>query len=95
LISARNEPKDASDLHRQRISPKGNRCHLLIDATHRPSNGAQRPALSAYHGDRLRAAVAAVDPEAVAAGFPGNLVKPLAPKRITRRDAIAWACISR
>ncbi len=93
----------------QHISPKGQRCHMLIDEHHRPANGA-RPTLCAYHADRLRAAVPAVDPEALAAElltdidsfttadevnlFLGNLAKQLARKRIARRDAIALAYIS-
>jgi len=93
----------------QHISPKGQRCHMLIDEHHRPANGA-RPTLCAYHADRLRAAVPAVDPEALAAElltdidsfttadevnlFLGNLVRQLARKRIARRDAIALAYIS-
>ena len=98
------------DSHCQHISPKGNRCHMLIDATHRPANGARRPTLCAYHADRLRASIPAVAPEALAAEllgdiddfstagsvnlFLGNLVKQLARKRIARRDAIALAYIS-
>ncbi len=98
------------DLHCQHISPKGNRCHMLIDQIHRPANGAARPMLCAYHADRLRASVPAVDPEVLAAEllgdidsfttadevnlFLGNLVKQLARKRIARRDAIALAYIS-
>jgi hypothetical protein len=93
------------DLHCQHISPKGNRCHMLIDQNHRPANGAARPRLCAYHADRLKAAVPVVDPEVLAAEllgdidsfttadevnlFLGNLVKQLARKRIARRDAIA------
>jgi hypothetical protein len=98
------------DSHCQHISPKGNRCHMLIDQNHRPANGAARPTLCAYHADRLRASVPPVDPEALAADllgdiddfstagsvnlFLGNLVKQLARKRIARRDAIALAYIS-
>src|SRR6266851_5892005 len=98
------------DSHCQHISPKGNRCHMLIDATHRPANGARRPTLCAYHADRLRASIPAVAPEALAAAllgdiddfstagsvnlFLGNLVKQLARKRIARRDAVALAYIS-
>ena len=98
------------DHHCQHISPKGNRCHMLIDQNHRPANGAKRPTLCAYHAGRLRATVPAVDPEALAtellgeiddfstAGsvnlFLGNLVKQLARKRIARRDAVALAYIS-
>jgi hypothetical protein len=94
----------------QHISPKGNRCHMLIDEHHHPANGAQRPTLCAYHADRLKAAVPVVDPEALAAElltdidsfttadevnfFLGNLVRQLARKRIARRDAIALAYIS-
>src|SRR5882762_10758807 len=98
------------DHHCQHISPKGNRCHMLIDANHRPTNGAARPTLCAYHTDRLRAAVPIVEPEILAAEllaeindfstarsvnfFLGNLAKQLARKRIARRDAIALAYIS-
>ncbi len=92
------------------LSPKGNRCHMLIDQNHRPVNGAQRPTLCAYHADRLKPSVPAVDPEVLAAElltdidsfttadevnlFLGNLVRQLARKRISRRDAIALAYIS-
>ncbi len=94
----------------QHVSPKGNRCHMLIDQNQRLANGVQRPTLCAYHADRLRAAVPAVDPEVLAAElltdidsfttadevnlFLGNLVRQLARKRIARRDAIALAYIS-
>jgi len=86
----------------QHISPKGNRCHMLIAANH--------STLCAYHADRLRASVPAIDPEVLAAEllsdihsfttadevnlFLGNLVRQLARKRIARRDAIALAYIS-
>jgi hypothetical protein len=99
-----------ADSHCQHISLKGQRCHMLIDNHHRPANGTQYPTLCAYHADRLRATVPAVDPEALAADllgeiddfstagsvnlFLGNLVKQLARKRIARRDAIALAYIS-
>jgi hypothetical protein len=98
------------DHHCQHISPKGNRCHMLIDQNHRGANGAARPTLCAYHADRLRATVPAVDPEVLADElltdinsfttadevnlFLGNLVRQLARKRIARRDAIALAYIS-
>ncbi len=61
------------DLHCQHISPKGNRCHMLIDQNHRPANGAARPMLCAYHADRLRASVPAVDPEVLAAELLGDI----------------------
>ena len=99
-----------ADHHCQHISPKGNRCHMLIDQNHRPANGASRPTLCAYHADRLRAPFPVVEPEALAAElladidsfttadevnlFLGNLVRQLARKRIARRDAIALAYIS-
>ncbi len=83
---------------------------MLIDASHRPMNGAARPTLCAYYTDRLRAAVPMVEPEILAAEllaeindfstarsvnfFLGNLAKQLARKRIARRDAIALAYIS-
>jgi len=89
---------------------RGQRCHMLVDANHRPANGARRPTLCAYHADRLKAAVPLVDPEVLAAEllddidsfttadevnlFLGNLVRQLARKRIARRDAIALAYIS-
>jgi len=96
--------------HCQHISPKGQRCHMLIDANHRPTNGTARPPLCAYHADRLRASVPIIDPEVLAAElltdidsfttadevnlFLGNLGRQLARKRISRRDAIALAYIS-
>ena len=99
-----------ADSRCQHISPKGNRCHMLIDQNHRPAKGASRPALCAYHANRLKATVPAVDPEVLAAElltdidsfttadevnlFLGNLVRQLARKRIARRDAIALAYIS-
>src|SRR5437660_12398915 len=86
---------------------RGQRCHMLIDTTHRLPNGVHRPTLCAYHADRLKASV---DPEVRAAelltdidSFPtaaevnlflGNLVRQLARNRIARRDAIALAYIS-
>ncbi len=89
---------------------RGQRCHMLIDQNHRPVNGAARSTLCAYHADRLRANIPAVDPEVLAAEllddinsfttadevnlFLGNLVRQLARKRIARRDAIALAYIS-
>jgi hypothetical protein len=98
------------DHHCQHISPKGQRCHMLIDEHHRPANGTARPALCAYHAERLKATVPVVDPEVLAAElltdidsfttadevnlFLGNLVRQLARKRIARRDAIALAYIS-
>jgi hypothetical protein len=93
----------------QHISPKGRRCHMLIDENHRPPNGTKRPALCAHHAARLKASLPVVDPEVLAAEllrdvdnfttadevniFLGNLVKQLARKRISRRDAIAMAYI--
>jgi hypothetical protein len=83
---------------------------MLVDQNHRIPNGAHGPTLCAYHSDRLRATVPAVDPEVLAAEllddinsfttadevnlFLGNLVRQLARKRIARRDAIALAYIS-
>jgi len=105
-----NSISPSIDSHCQHISPKGQRCHMLIDQNHRPSNGTARPALCAYHAERLRATVPIVDPEVLAAEllddinsfttadevnlFLGNLVRQLARKRIARRDAIALAYIS-
>src|SRR6266478_5406965 len=98
------------DSYCQHLSPKGQRCHMLIDQNHRPANGAQHPTLCAYHADRLRVGVPIVDPEVLAAElltdidsfttadevnlFLGNLVRQLARKRIARRDAIALAYMS-
>jgi hypothetical protein len=98
------------DSHCQHISPKGNRCHMLIDQNHRSADSAQRPTLCAYHAERLRVGIPVVDPEVLAAElltdidsfttadevnlFLGNLVRQLARKRIHRRDAIALAYIS-
>ena len=89
---------------------RGQRCHMLIDTTHRLANGAHRPTLCAYHVDHLKGSVPAVDPEVLAAElltdidsfttadevnlFLGDLVRQLARKRIARRDAIALAYIS-
>jgi hypothetical protein len=83
---------------------------MLIDRNQRLPNGAHRPTLCAYHANRLRAAVPAVDPEVLADElltdidsfttadevnlFLGNLVRQLARKRIARRDALALAYIS-
>jgi len=88
---------------------RGQRCHMLIDTTHRLANGAHRPTLCAYHVDHLKGSVPAVDPEVLDAElltdidsfttadevnlFLGNLVRQLARKRIARRDAIALAYI--
>src|SRR4029077_18486797 len=74
-----------------------------------PAN-APAATLCAYHANRLKATVPAVNPEILAAElltdidsfttadevnlFLGNLVRQLARKRITRRDAIALAYIS-
>src|SRR5437773_12112896 len=73
---------------------RGQRCHMLIDTTHRLANGAHRPTLCAYHVDHLKGSVPAVDPEVLAAElltdidsfttadevnlFLGNLVRQLA-----------------
>ncbi len=89
---------------------RGQRCHMLIDNHHRPPQESGRPTLCAYHADRLRATVPAVEPEVLAADllgdiddfstpgsvnlFLGNLLGQLARKRIARRDAIALAYIS-
>jgi hypothetical protein len=87
---------------------RGQRCNMLIDTNHRHGTGPAT--LCAFHADRLRAKVPLVDPEVLAAEllddinsfttadevnlFLGNLVRQLARKRITRRDAIALAYIS-
>src|SRR5438445_13295934 len=102
-------PKQHTDRQCQFENARGQRCHMLID-NHHPGNGTARPTLCAYHADRLRATVPAVEPEVLAADllgdindfstagsvnlFLGNLVKQLARKRIARRDAIALAYIS-
>jgi hypothetical protein len=94
----------------QHVSPEGRRCHMLVDHNQRLPNGMHLPTLCAYHADRLKATVPAVDPEVLAAElltdidsfttadevnlFLGNLVRQLARKRIARRDAIALAYIS-
>jgi hypothetical protein len=94
----------------QHVSPEGRRCHMLVDHNQRLPNGMHLPTLCAYHVDRLKATVPAVDPEVLAAElltdidsfttadevnlFLGNLVRQLARKRISRRDAIALAYIS-
>ena len=104
------KPSITIDHQCQHISPKGNRCHMLIDENHRSPQGTARPTLCAYHADRLKTTVPAVEPEALAADllgdiqdfstagsvnlFLGNLVKQLARKRIARRDAIALAYLS-
>ncbi len=102
-------PKQHTDRQCQFENARGQRCHMLID-NHHPGNGTARPTLCAYHADRLRATVPAVEPEVLAADllgdindfstagsvnlFLGNLVKQLARKRMARRDAIALAYIS-
>jgi hypothetical protein len=104
------KPSITIDNHCQHVSPKGNRCHMLIDENHRPANGAKRSTLCAYHANRLSVTAPPVEPEVLAADllgdiddfssaasvnlFLGNLVKQLARKRIARRDAIALAYIS-
>src|SRR5260370_13920901 len=91
-----------TDSQCQHVSPKGQRCHMLIDTTHRLAHGAQRPTLCAYHADRLRASAPVVDPHVLAAElldhinssttpdqvnlFLRNLVRHLAPNRIARPD---------
>ena len=81
---------------------------MLIDQNH-PADAAAAT-LCAYHANRLKATVPAVDPEILAAElltdidsfttadevnlFLGNLVRQLARKRIARRDAIALAYLS-
>src|SRR6266446_1039879 len=103
-------PKQNSDHQCQFQNARGQRCNMLVDAAHRPANGSATSTLCAYHADRLRASVPVVDPEVLAAEllddinsfttadevnlFLGNLVRQLARKRITRRDAIALAYIS-
>src|SRR5260370_38267750 len=61
------------DSHCQHISPKGQRCHMLIDQNHQAPNGANRPALCAYHAGRLRAAVPVVVPQALAPVLLGDI----------------------
>src|SRR5712664_1484799 len=103
-------PKQHTVEQCQYKNSRGQRCHMLVDQNRRLPNGAHHPTLCAYHADRLRASVPAVDPEVLAAElltdidsfttadevnlFLGNLVRQLARKRIHRRDAIALAYIS-
>jgi len=103
-------PKQHTVEQCQYKNSRGQRCHMLVDQNQRLPNGAHHPTLCAYHADRLRASVPAVDPEVLAAElltdidsfttadevnlFLGNLVRQLARKRIARRDAIALAYIS-
>jgi hypothetical protein len=101
-------PKQLTVNQCQFQSARSQRCNMLIDTNHRHGTG---PAtLCAFHAERLRAAVPAVDPEVLAAEllggidgfasadavnlFLGNVVRQLARKRIARRDAIAFAYIS-
>jgi hypothetical protein len=102
--------KQHTDSQCQYQNARGQRCHMLIDSNHRPANGAASPTLCAYHAGRLTTAPPQVDPEVLAAElltdidsfttadevnlFLGNLVRQLARKRISRRDAIALAYIS-
>jgi len=101
-------PKQHSIHQCQYQDARGHRCHMLIDQNH-PANAAAAT-LCAFHANRLKATVPAVDPEILAAElltdidsfttadevnlFLGNLVRQLARKRIARRDAIALAYIS-
>ncbi len=94
----------------QHVNAKGRRCYMLVDRSHRLSNGEHRPPLCAYHANRLKAATPLPDPETLAAEllgsiedfgtadavnmFLGNLLKQLARKRIARRDALAMAYVS-
>jgi hypothetical protein len=94
----------------QYTNSRGQRCHMLIDENHRPTNGAKRSTLCAYHSNRISVIAPPVEPEVLAADllgdiddfstaasvnlFLGNLVKLLALKRIARRDAVALAYIS-
>jgi len=111
MSAKQNTPVNAdADRYCQHISPKGRRCHMLLDTHHRPPNGEKRPPFCGYHADRLKASTPAPDPELIAAEllgsiedfstadsvnlFLGNLVKQLARKRIARRDAVALAYIS-
>jgi len=103
-----SEPKTL--LHCHHISPRGRRCHMLLDQNQISSNGNAGPSLCAYHAMRTKLIHAAPEPEALAAEllggirnfstpdsvnrFLGNLVKQLARKRIARRDAIALAYVS-
>jgi hypothetical protein len=103
-------PKQHSVEQCQYKNSRGHGCHMLVDQNQRLPNGAHRPTLCAYHANRLKASVPAVDPEVLAAElftdidsfttadevnlFLGNLVRQLARKRIGRRDAIALAYIS-
>ena len=99
-----------SALYCQHVSPKGRRCHMLLDPNLTSASGNSHPSLCAYHANRSNVSIATPDPEAIAADllrgiknfsnansvnrFLGHLVKQLARKRIARRDAIALAYIS-
>jgi hypothetical protein len=94
----------------QHVSPKGRRCHMLLDPNSASANGNAHPSLCAYHANRSNVSVATPDPETIAADllrgiknfsspnsvnrFLGHLVKQLGRKRIARRDSVALAYIS-
>jgi hypothetical protein len=47
---------------------------MLVDANHRPANGAALPTLCAYHAGRLLAAAPVVDPEVLGAELLDDIV---------------------
>jgi hypothetical protein len=101
-------PKQLTVNQCQFQNARGQRCNMLIDTNHRRGTG--QATFCAFHAERLRSTIPAVDPEVLAAElltdinsfttadevnlFLGNLVRQLARKRIARRDAIALAYIS-
>ena len=52
---------------------RGQRCHMLIDESHRSPQGTARPTLCAYHANRLKASVPAVEHEVLAADLLGEI----------------------
>jgi hypothetical protein len=99
--------KHHSESQCQYKNSRGQRCHMLIDKSHRPPDGEKRSSLCPYHLAQSKAKDTVPDPETLAAEllgeledfstadavnhFLGNLVKQLARQRIARRDAIALA----
>ncbi len=79
----------ATDSHCQHISPKGQRCHMLIDQNHRPASSAAHPTLCAYHAERLRVVVPPVDPEVLAAELLDDINSFTTPMRSISFSAIS------
>src|SRR5207302_6924032 len=65
---------------------RGQRCHMLIDTTHRLPNGVHRPTLCAYHADRLKASV---DPEVLAAELLTDIDSFTTADEVTSSSAIS------